>query len=145
MKKSGKIEELLEELQGVQGELAKALPAAIETSKAIIEQEESRLTRLLAIQKMLPEQETKTVAAKVGRKKASKVRTLAVQLKELRAQANLSQAAAAKKAKVSQPSLCHLETGKITAPTEKTLQKLAKAYGVSVEQLVGPVDPKTAN
>lgn len=57
-------------------------------------------------------------------------------IKKLRQARGLSQDRLSKAADVSYNSIVKLETGGITNPTIETLQKIAKALGVSIEELV---------
>jgi transcriptional regulator with XRE-family HTH domain len=64
-------------------------------------------------------------------------RTLAVNVKHLRTQCGLTQAALAERAKVSQAFIAQLETGVENNPTLITLRRLARALKVTVGELVG--------
>jgi len=57
-------------------------------------------------------------------------------IKKLRRAKDLSQDRLSKLADVSYNSIIKLETGGITNPTIETLQKIAKALGVSVDILL---------
>jgi len=57
-------------------------------------------------------------------------------LKKLRKQKGLSQDRLSKLADVSYNTVIKLESGGITNPTIETLQKLAKALGVSIDDLI---------
>jgi transcriptional regulator with XRE-family HTH domain len=57
-------------------------------------------------------------------------------IKKLRKEQKLSQDRLSKIADVSYNSVIKLETGGITNPTIETLQKIAKALGVSVDELI---------
>ena len=57
-------------------------------------------------------------------------------IKKLRQAKGLSQDRLSKAADVSYNSIVKLETGGITNPTIETLQKIAKALGVSIEELI---------
>jgi len=57
-------------------------------------------------------------------------------IKKLRQANGLSQDRLSKSANISYNSIIKLETGGITNPTIETLQKIAKALGVSVEELI---------
>ena len=57
-------------------------------------------------------------------------------LKKLRKRKGLSQDRLSKLADVSYNTVIKLESGGITNPTIETLQKLAKALGVSVDDLI---------
>ena len=63
-------------------------------------------------------------------------RTLAMNLKQLRLQHNLTQAEVAKRAKVSQAYVAQLETGAERNPKLDTLRRLAKALKCKVSDLV---------
>ena len=57
-------------------------------------------------------------------------------IKKLRQSMKLSQDKLSKIADVSYNSIIKLETGGITNPTIETLQKIAKAFDVSVDDLI---------
>ena len=57
-------------------------------------------------------------------------------IKKLRQAKNLSQDRLSKVADVSYNSIIKLETGGITNPTIETLQKISKALGVQVDDLL---------
>lgn len=57
-------------------------------------------------------------------------------IKKLRQSKGLSQDRLSKEADVSYNSIIKLETGGITNPTIDTLKKIAKALGVSVDELI---------
>ena len=57
-------------------------------------------------------------------------------IKKLRQAKELSQDKLSKLADVSYNSIIKLETGGITNPTIETLQKIAKAFDVSVDDLI---------
>ena len=57
-------------------------------------------------------------------------------LKKLRKQKGLSQDRLSKLADISYNTVIKLESGGITNPTIETLQKMAKALGVSVDELI---------
>lgn len=57
-------------------------------------------------------------------------------IKKLRQSKGLSQDRLSKLADVSYNSIIKLETGGITNPTIETLQKIAKALGVSIDDLL---------
>jgi len=57
-------------------------------------------------------------------------------IKKLRQAKSLSQDRLSKMADVSYNSIIKLETGGITNPTIETLQKIAKALNVSVDELI---------
>jgi len=57
-------------------------------------------------------------------------------IKKLRQDKGLSQDRLSKLADVSYNSIIKLETGGITNPTIDTLQKIANAFGVSVDDLL---------
>ena len=58
-----------------------------------------------------------------------------MRLKELRLSKNITQIRIAKDSGLSQSYINELETGKKTNPTIQTLEKLAKALGVSIAEL----------
>ena len=60
---------------------------------------------------------------------------IALKLRALREERGLTQKEAAKLANVSHFTLMYLESGK-RAPSMPTVTKLARAYGVSLEELV---------
>lgn len=120
------IEKLMEQLKRTQEKLARALPKAIFEAEKKVSTAESDLARLKAIQQMLPEQEKPTAVRTAG-KKATKLRSLGEQLKAIRAGQKLSQAAAAKKAKIPQSTLCNIESGK-RAASPGTIEKLTKTF-----------------
>jgi len=62
---------------------------------------------------------------------------LAKKLKELRKQAGLSQQKLAEKAGLSYNAITKLEQGAAKQPTIQTVIKLADAFGVSLDELVG--------
>ena len=59
-------------------------------------------------------------------------------LKKLRRKKGLSQDRLSKLADISYNTVIKLESGGITNPTIETLQKIAKALGVSVDDLLKP-------
>jgi len=59
-----------------------------------------------------------------------------MRLKRLREQRGLSQAALAKRVKVTQPYITMLESGAFDNPTLDTLRRLAKALNTTVAELV---------
>ncbi len=59
-------------------------------------------------------------------------------LKKLRKKKGLSQDRLSKLADISYNTVIKLESGGITNPTIETLQKIAKALGVSVDDLLRP-------
>jgi transcriptional regulator with XRE-family HTH domain len=63
----------------------------------------------------------------------SKIGTM---IRRVRRRVRLSQAALAKKARVSQPYLSQLEAGTYKNPSIEILQRLAKALGVPVTALL---------
>ncbi len=63
-------------------------------------------------------------------------RGLGKMLRSLRKRKEWSQVDVAKKAKVSQAYIAKLETGVKKNPSLATLKRIAKALGVSVEQLL---------
>jgi len=60
---------------------------------------------------------------------------IALKLRSLREERDLTQKEAAQLAKVSHWTLCRLESSE-RAPYMPTVTKIARAYGVSVEELV---------
>lgn len=66
----------------------------------------------------------------------SSIMAIRVRLKEWRDKRGLSQAELAKLARVRQPTISDIETGKMTDPGVATLGKLAKALRVRVSTLV---------
>ncbi|OGZ72221.1 MAG: hypothetical protein A2998_03430 [Candidatus Staskawiczbacteria bacterium RIFCSPLOWO2_01_FULL_37_25b] len=66
----------------------------------------------------------------------TKDNNIAKNIKKLRQSMKLSQDKLSKIADVSYNSIIKLETGGITNPTIETLQKIAKAFDVSVDDLI---------
>lgn len=66
----------------------------------------------------------------------SKDNNIGKNIKKLRHSMELSQDKLSKIADVSYNSIIKLETGGITNPTIETLQKIAKALNVSVDELI---------
>ncbi len=64
-------------------------------------------------------------------------RRIGVALRKVREAKGLSQLALAKKAKVSQGYISHLEAGEKKEPGLGVLKRLAKALGVPVAELLG--------
>ena len=62
---------------------------------------------------------------------------LAKNIKKLRKQHKLSQEQLARKAGITYSTLIKLESGANKNPTIETVQKLAKAFGVGLDQLIG--------
>jgi transcriptional regulator with XRE-family HTH domain len=62
---------------------------------------------------------------------------LSENLKQLRSEKRLSQAALARKAEVSAAYLSELESGRGTRPSGQVLLRLAKALGVTIAELIG--------
>jgi transcriptional regulator with XRE-family HTH domain len=58
-------------------------------------------------------------------------------IKRLREAKGMTQAELAKKAKVKRPYITMLETGQRKAPSLAALQRIAKALGVPVTELLG--------
>jgi transcriptional regulator with XRE-family HTH domain len=58
-------------------------------------------------------------------------------VKRLREEKGMTQADLAKKAKVTRPYITMLEGGQRKAPSVATLQRIAKALGVPVTELLG--------
>jgi len=57
-------------------------------------------------------------------------------IKKIRNDLNLTQEELAQKAEISYITLVKIEQGKVENPTMKTLQKIAKALAVSLDELV---------
>lgn len=57
-------------------------------------------------------------------------------IKKIRNDQNLTQEELAQKAEISYITLVKIEQGKVENPTMKTLQKIAKALAVSLDELV---------
>ena len=143
-KKTDDVQNLIDTIKNSYADLHKKLPAAIEAAQKKMDQAQSELLQLQELQKSLPDVELEAIAPpkaaarkKVVRKakaKAMKVQSLSAQLKQLRAQAEMSQAQVARIAKIPQSSLCQFERGS-RAPSEDSLKKIAKAYGVPVDSL----------
>lgn len=68
---------------------------------------------------------------------------IAANLKGIRLRMNLSQRRLAQISGVSQPFIHNIESGH-KSPTVRTLEKLARALGVSVAELVGDDAPASA-
>ena len=68
-------------------------------------------------------------------KRYRKSEVIILRLKELRLSKNITQIRIAKDSGLSQSYINELETGKKTNPTIQTLEKLAKALGVSIAEL----------
>ncbi len=70
---------------------------------------------------------------------------IATRLFELREERGWSQTRTAKEAGVSQTSIVHIETGRVR-PRLATLRRLAKGFGITVEELTGaPLAATPAN
>ena len=67
---------------------------------------------------------------------AKKLSKIAINLRRIRQQRGLSQDRLSKLADVSYNTVIKLESGGISNPTIETLKKLAKALGVSVDELI---------
>ena len=65
-----------------------------------------------------------------------KISPLAKNIKKLRKQKSLSQDRLSKLADVSNNTIIKIESGGIQNPTIKTVQKIAKALGVSLDDLM---------
>jgi len=65
-----------------------------------------------------------------------KISSLAKNIKKLRKQKGLSQDRLSKLADVSNNTIIKIESGGIQNPTIKTVQKIAKALGVGVDDLL---------
>lgn len=63
-----------------------------------------------------------------------------MKLKKIRQQKNLSQSKLSKLSGVSQSAICYIENG-AKSPGIVTIQKLAKALGIPVMQLLGSEEP----
>lgn len=140
------VQVLLDKVRDTYAELRRVLPEAIKAAQVEVDKANSKLVGLEEQLKMLPDIELARVSAKperrakivkMAKKKAARLQSLGQQLKELRAASGLSQAAMARKSKVSQPTLCQAELDRIV-PSENTLKKLAKAYKVPVASLKTP-------
>ncbi len=68
-------------------------------------------------------------------KRYHKSEVIILRLKELRLSKNITQIRIAKDSGLSQSYINELESGKKTNPTIQTLEKLAKALGVSIAEL----------
>jgi len=62
--------------------------------------------------------------------------TIAQNIKRLRAKQGLTQDDLAKKANIKYSTLTKLEGGVVTKPSVQTVAKIAKALGVSMEDLI---------
>lgn len=62
---------------------------------------------------------------------------IAKRLKELRKKAGWSQQKLAEKANLSYNTITKIEQGAATMPTIQTMIKIADAFGISLDQLVG--------
>lgn len=67
---------------------------------------------------------------------------LAKRLKELRKKACWSQQKLAEKASLSYNTITKIEQGAATMPTIQTMIKIADAFGISLDALVGRKTPK---
>lgn len=68
--------------------------------------------------------------------RGEKIMAIAENLKKYRKASNKSQMALSMDAKVSQAQISHIESGAKKNPGVKTVQKIAKALGITVEQLI---------
>jgi len=66
----------------------------------------------------------------------SKTTTIAKNIKKYRKEKGLSQDKLARLADVAHATIIKIESGGIQSPTIDTVQKIAKALGVSVENLI---------
>jgi len=64
------------------------------------------------------------------------ISTIAKNIKKYRKERNLSQDKLSKLADVSHATIVKIESGGIKSPTIDTVQKIAKALGVSVDDLI---------
>lgn len=64
-------------------------------------------------------------------------RMLSINIKKLRKQKKLSQDQLARLADIPYNTLVKIESGKSSNPTFETLSKLADAFGISLDKLVG--------
>ncbi len=69
----------------------------------------------------------------------NKKSTIAKNIKKLRKQRGLSQDKLSKLADISHNTIIKIESGAIQSPTIDTAQKIAKALGVSLDDLIHPV------
>jgi len=67
----------------------------------------------------------------------SRGKMLSKRLKELRGERNWTQQKLAEKAKLSFNAITKIEQGAAKHPTLKTLLKLAEAFGIGLDELVG--------
>ena len=67
---------------------------------------------------------------------SNKISTIGKNIKNLRKKRNLSQDKLSKLADISYNTIIKIETGGIQNPTIGTVQKIAKALGVSVNDLI---------
>ena len=73
-----------------------------------------------------------------------RTRDIGVRVFELRGQLGWSQMKLAKEAGVSHTTIVHVETGQVE-PRLSTLRRLARGFGISVEELTGEGTPKLAD
>ena len=66
----------------------------------------------------------------------SKTTTIAKNIKKYRKEKGLSQDKLARLADVAHATIIKIESGGIQSPTIDTVQKIAKALGISVEELI---------
>lgn len=71
----------------------------------------------------------------------NRVRDIGTRVFELREQLDWPQMKLAKEAGVSHTTIVHVETGQVT-PRPSTLRRIARGFGISVEELTGEVTPK---
>jgi len=70
---------------------------------------------------------------------SNKKTIIAKNIKKLRKQRGLSQDRLSKLADISHNTIIKIESGAIQSPTVDTAQKIAKALGVSLDDLIHPV------
>jgi DNA-binding XRE family transcriptional regulator len=89
----------------------------------------------------------KTIPALIGaaRLMAKETPPIAKRLKKLREAANLRQEDLAARAGLSVSAICKIEQGNKADPRVSTAIALARALGVSCEELVGPGRPRARN
>lgn len=73
----------------------------------------------------------------------NRMRDIGARVFELREQLDWSQMKLAEEAGVSHTTIVHVETGQVT-PRPSTLRRIARGFGISVEDLTGEVTPKLA-
>ncbi len=70
---------------------------------------------------------------------------IAKRLKELRKKAGWSQQKLAEKAGLSYNTITKIEQGAATKPTIQTMIKIADAFGISIDELVGRISKSGRN